>query len=917
MSFQAGNDNFDVSRTSQSSSLDQYARENDLTIDSQGTSFSPAVILNQFRTQRISQLESTSHGLTSDSVLPRLRLPALDLREHLHVPKKSCELLDATLRDKDPDVKVSTGLVFSQYEARRLLNKLKIETVLLPSDPDYDCRELARVIKAQRQARISPSVFPQEVLDNTKDEGPGFPQSAHILGQQLNQTVMEEKLSISKPVLRHLAHALKSDLGDNDRWKWIQGLTARRVPVRRLAVTPPLSPLTSPRQAFIPDADICEVPFASDPVSLLETDLEAARGQVSQIEIENDDSTSSSVTPQLPLLPDSPETAVQVAKLRSRRVQTPLLPSTSSDKGLDIPLLVQTMDIDDILSKPGQVEQATNETISNVDEDLRTIMAASAGSLTRSIEQEYISAAEAIARVRVPVMDFSVPEAEWQMLPMEFRVHFMWLYRALKIHEFPHWKKDRKSDSLLRWVPFLHKIDINGLTNDSISGGSDLDSLRLADAEEVPATANYVWKRPGLAILRESENADEFEQLETIAETNTAQDLSTLCKKRLYEGYTEVDRLEESSSPIALVAPSQNEEAVTAELSKKQEAPIAPNSPTVSNLLSTYMDIHTSKRQRLDKSSFFSGITQTGNSQYTIKPAIHPVQTHRSILSSEANQPQKKTLQDAPCPKISLPDEPTKIIKGLTLDRSLFSRIERLYPTAEIIERDFSRWQELASTVKSASSSTVISPLEAEADIIVSPVTGIIITTLLQVIQRPPPGQKGQSALRNRISHAALRYERLVIIVSEGNIEDETVRNMLASELIAYTEFIGFVSSLDTQGHVMYVGGGERTLAQWVVSQLTCYAHEAAAVQEAILQDETYWEVFMRRTGFNAFAAQAILAQFKSCESDSEKDSRWPEYGLAAFMKMGAKDRVKKFRLLLGGERVLNRVNGILEARWK
>ncbi|KAI1261037.1 hypothetical protein F5Y18DRAFT_213805 [Xylariaceae sp. FL1019] len=910
MSSQAGNGSLPI---------DQYARENDLTVDSQGGIFSPAVILNDSRTQLIGQTGPIRHSLTNDCVLPPLRLPALDLREHLHVPKRSCELLDATLRDKELDIEVPAGLMSSRYEARRLLNKSKIEPVLLPSDADYDCRELARIIKTQRQPRIGPSVFPQEILDVTKDEGLEFPETAHTLGQQVNQTLLDEKLSISKPVLYHLAHALKSELGDNDRCKLMQELTVRRMPVRQLAMTPPLSPLTSPGESFIPDADICQVPFASDPISLLETDLDAARGQVLQLEIEKDDSsTSRAVTPKLPLLPDSPETVVQMPKLKSRRVETPLLPSTSSDKGLDIPSFVQSMDIDNTLSQPGQAEQATNETILNVDNDLQTLMAASADSLTKTIEQEHISAAEAIARVKVPVVDFSVSEAEWQMLPMEFRAHFMWLYQTLNIHELPHWKKDRKSDSLLRWVPFLEKIDTNGLTNESIDAGSNLDALlEFGDAGDVPTAAEYVWKRPGLAILRESEIADEFEHMEIISGLNTAHDLSTLCEKRRNEGHTEIDRSNESSSPIALVAPSRTEEAIAGESSKKQDAPIAPNSPTVSNLLSNYMDIHTSKRQKLGNSSFFSGSTQVQNSQCATKPAFHQAQMYQNVLSSEASQPQKKALQDAPCPKISLPDEPTKIIKGLTLSRSLFSRIEQLYPTAEIIERDFGRWHEQTSAQTSASSLTVISPHEAEADIIVSPVTGLIITTLLQVIQRPASGQKRQSALRSRISLAALRYERLIIMVSEGNVEDETVRNMLASELTAYTEFIGFVSSLDTQGHVVYVGGGEKTLAKWVVSQLTRYAHEAAAVHEIILQDETYWEVFMRRAGFNAFAAQAILAQFKSCDSDSEKDSCWPDYGLAAFMKMGAKERVQRFRLLLGGERVLGRVNRVLEARWK
>jgi hypothetical protein len=86
------------------------------------------------------------------------------------------------------------------------------------------------------------------------------------------------------------------------------------------------------------------------------------------------------------------------------------------------------------------------------------------------------------------------------------------------------------------------------------------------------------------------------------------------------------------------------------------------------------------------------------------------------------------------------------------------------------------------------------------------------------------------------------------------------------------------------------------------------------------------WEVFLRRAGLNPFAAQIILVTFKDpydmpLSSSSPESSDVPEkiiniFGLPAFLLLSAEERIARFQVLLGGSRILSRVNALLDRKW-
>ncbi|KAI1121888.1 hypothetical protein F5Y10DRAFT_91722 [Nemania abortiva] len=907
-----------------SSQPDQYARDNQLTIESQTDPLSLALQISGSVPQPTS--DARPSGLTSDVLLSRLQVPTTDLREQLDMPKESINALARALQHDAIDINVCHETPLVQYEARKRFAALMFEPPTLPNDLDYDCDELARTIRQQRQQPcVNPGLFPLDRLNINNDEGLEFPDTSYHFRRKLDHIVRHEKLDVPRETIYHLASTRRDDWSDDDNYRVLEEAMPRRNFVRDLIFTPPLSPYADYEEHFVPEAEVCEVPIASDPNSMLSDDLKAAESAVLQKELERDISpTLDSDFLRFSPLIDPLALGRKKPKVESTKLESPLSPITSPFHPTNtepiIPALLRSMDIDRVLSDTEPLKMAVLQVVDqseSMNHSLQDVMGESAAAVLRSVEQERVSIADAIARVEVPIMDFSIPEPEWETFPMDARIHLKWLSKSYEI-EIPPWKKDSRADMKLRWIPFLQKMEWRTLTKETIDCERDLSQLlKLLDPEEVPTSANYVWKRPGVAILHEIECDEHVEEITPPAKA--IHDLANLAKKRRLENNSvDIGRSPSSSSCLSvdLVVPHRriSPERLT---DRSNLLPSLESNLAVSSLLSNYINMHTAKRRKQDRSSFFPPTSKPeAVSQSASIARSYQSKGYNSSLPAARKEVRNRATLRAPCPEIKPSGTPTKLIKGLTLSRGLFSRLEKLYPTAEIIERDFDRWNTLAWGHQSVLRSTVVSSLAAEADVIISPATGIVVTTLLKVIQKPLPDRVGQSSIRERISSVAVRYERLIVLVSEGNTMDDTVRDLTLSETTSYSEFVGFVAGLDSKVEVFYVGGGEATLAKWLVSFAVRYAPEAAEIQDRLIQDETHWEVFLRRAGFNAYAAQAILMRLKGRDRNPKEERDCSKYGLAAFMMMTGTERLHHFRDLMGGENVLNRVNRTLETRW-
>ncbi|KAI0553576.1 hypothetical protein F4679DRAFT_580303 [Xylaria curta] len=900
-------------------SSDHYARENHLTIDSQINPFSLVLQIHG------SIPQPTSNGLITDASLPRLHLPTSGSPEQFEVPDESSDLLACALQYDDIDFSTQYQMPLAKYEARKRLSGFKVDPPALLSDPDYDYYELAKAIRKQQQPNLRREMIPLERRNLTNDEGLVFPDSVDQFRRKIDQGVYHEKLNVPKEAIHHLVHALQDDWHDSENQQFLKEVMLSPTLVRNLVVTPPLSPYDEHEEDFVPDIDVCEIPVASDSSSMLGDDLKAAESAALQKERERDLSPAidTNMLPSSPLL-DPLHLFVQQSKISSIRMESPPSPMTSpsqcTNEGVDIPALLKSINIDHASpnfesSGAGDVQTDGKEGI--FDLGLEAVMKESAEAVLRGIEQEHISVADAIARVEVPVLDFSIQEPEWHNLPMDTLAHLKWLYEShdIKISPCP---RHSRADLKLRWLPFLKNINPKILTEETISCEGNLSQMvSFPDSKEVPTSADYVWKRPGFAILRELEGEEHLEEI--ISPINAITNLASLARKRRLEMHAVELEMNSSSgmglSTADLIATPLSLHKRKANLLSSMESKSA-----ISTLLSNFIDLRTAKRRKEDKSSYFMS---TSEPEVELKSSSirGPSQSEEKVASRSQSEtlgrPRKKSTLPAPCACLDIPRVPTKLIKGLTLSRKLFFGLEKMYPEATIIERDFDRWNTVTEGQGSVLSSTLVSSLAAEADVVVSPTTGIIVTTLLKAIQKPPPGHRGQSPIRERISCVALRYERLIVLVSEASTVDETVRDLTPPEAIAYAEFVGFTIGLDSKVEAFYVGGGEDTLLRWLVSSAIRHAPEAAESQEHLIQDETQWEVFLRRAGFNAYAAQAVLGRLKLDERDVDGESECSKPSLAAFIMMTDVERLRRFRDLMGGESVLDRVNKTLATKWR
>jgi hypothetical protein len=267
---------------------------------------------------------------------------------------------------------------------------------------------------------------------------------------------------------------------------------------------------------------------------------------------------------------------------------------------------------------------------------------------------------------------------------------------------------------------------------------------------------------------------------------------------------------------------------------------------------------------------------------------------------------------------IPVPETPGKSTAAIPIiassrimaNRQLLRYIHTALPNVEMCERD-----------AVIPASTYSSGAHVEADFTISASTGVMTTTLQKLKQRSLPGQTSTSGIRETIASTAIRYERLVVLVSEGNNlsvgDGAVVWTLDHLDCDALVDLTVWAHSLDSDVQISYVPGGEKELAGWLAAAFAQHGSIDGNMQ--LLQDETMWERWLRVAGLNAYAAQAVLVRLKLREDDSHDTGlsrAQKRFGVAAFVSMTAEERFERFASVLCGERVLRRVSEAIDGGW-
>ena len=635
------------------------------------------------------------------------------------------------------------------------------------------------------------------------------------------------------------------------------------------------------------------------------------------------------------------------ASLQDRKVEVPLSPlhseRTPLSKKKSVSFSESLPELTSVLPPP--IPKPENTSSSDIDAFFGEAIAPIGLKAERTIEQEQLQEEDTTLRVLVPVMDFSLPIAPWKakfhapMFDNGGKIYKKILTEMKALHFSKHiWPMSGKAERELRWAPFpsaLGRVESQERIPDD---GSTTEFL--AQPERVDVNT-LTWKPEGLRLLDDLADSDgELEEGIFPEETN----FEILIRKRKLE-------LDESQSLSSGSDESKN--VPKANLSSKRHATAV--FPEINSHSTTQMD-RVSKISPC-KQPFIDGFSTMGALEEFLsirkgtinKPKILKAEHHFPTSSSTPSfDPSKRNSENEisapvskskllPSPDIQTPTIPAPFVISATLlsIRQLFRRIEHLFPSAVFIERDFtlhlpppqrplSKFNANPQLHPPSPKGTTPPPLTTttiadEADLLLSPSTGLICTTLQKIKQRSLPGQVSRSAICEHVLRTSPRYERLLILVSENRHDGASQLDQ--GDSTALVKFTAFCSNvIESEVHVTFLASGEEELAKWIVAMMIKYG-VAEHEEVKLIQDETLWEIWLRRAGMNAFAAQAVLGKVKEGEScggaDGGKGDGFDgEWGLKAFVKMSARERYKRFEVLLGGRKMLGRVGEVVDGRW-
>lgn len=686
-----------------------------------------------------------------------------------------------------------------------------------------------------------------------------------------------------------------------------------------------MSPVTQP---FIPSSDTCELELLSDLTSPTRDEAREVEREIFKKDailptqrkagdfLQNDghplmDSCNiGKIFSPLKGIED-PLSSPQTPKLlrQSHKVDVPLSPPTSDQlppwkrKNVSwretVTEIIQGMP----LAIPNPEQVSSDDIDALFEETIRPIGIKA----ERNIEQEQLQEADTTLRATVPVMDFSLPLAPWnaniQALKANQKDYIRKTLTDMKsLHFNKHfWPINGRLDRELRWTPFpaaLGKVE----TQESISDNGFVEQY-ITPPEQVDVET-LTWKPDGLRIFDELAESDEELEEGTFPEET---DTESLLQKRKAEMEDFEDHHVHSDAHFKMPR---------MEASKKIREKLSCNPPTsfsAMNALDNYMEV---MQGRIDTPK------STTCAYFTPMRATTKANPPEKLDNPDARS-NELTYRPMPSPNIDVPSfaVPFVISTSFLSQRKLARLVQRLFPSAEFFERDFSLYQESqqAPTLKANAKSKGQNVVEYEADILLSPSTGLIATTLQKIKQCSLPGQAARSAVRERIKQTAPRYEKLIVLVSQDRRTGTSLDVMAdydsqlnSGDCEAFVEFTSFCSNVQCEVFVTFVAGNEDDLARWIAAMMVKHGNTDRKMK--LIQDETVWEVFLRRAGMNPFAAQAILGCLKADDHDQRDDA--VPFGLTAFIKMPVEEKFTRFETLLGGRGLLRRVSQVLDGRW-
>ncbi|KAK3687716.1 hypothetical protein B0T22DRAFT_479008 [Podospora appendiculata] len=942
--------------------VDEYARFHGLTLDSLYDPLSRAFDRDPFVAATLAPVEP-GQLLEHNKPLQECTFhPIQPFREHLEIKAGAFHRLREVakpLKEHEVADLMSELCCTETFKTRRL----KLELPALRSDHVMDCVRLSRRVKAFQKPALTNHRLPLLPTDEVKGEGLKFPASVRNMDNTLMKRLGKETIEIERKTMEVLAWSLRVQWTHKDQGGFAESVLAYEGLGHKEPLTPPLSPRThDPPEYFVPDGEFCEIPAPPDTDLGLSAEIKAAEQKI----FREDNKFWNAFSVREPASPDRYNDLDLSGMIKAGELR--LIQSSASpmpvprDLKVEVPLLPQDTD-KEITKLPTRVilpedlakaRELMSTEPNATDTPFTDFLQEKATSVMRSVEQEKPQPLDATARVPVPIMDFSIPKPDWEYGERIYSASemFRWIRRTTDTDwTGQKWPRNKTVEHKMVWAPLAHmgektlvleKIDVDPYLIPKF--------LKVPKGGDLMTAVDCVNKKPGLTILRaENDDSDDDDDENVEAISDTATTTSSPSERPLRSYLLQSSRKTTASltsqpqipKPVKARPPPEDletllkgrkrvlEEIVQQRQSARNGASGQPKSLSEIGV-SDIIDASTIDSTNILRAytGEYTDYTSLVDNFVELNPPKRPKLTHIPHFNSSGTAP-ATTLRPQPgnaivtlmppppkpvpafAPEISPPNTPPKVIVSFTVSGLLTLELEKLLPGIELIVRDYGKHRPPGLVAGHHWPNT------DEADIVLSPATGILITTMVRLRQRAIPGKAaGQPLFRNVVENVATRHERLVIFISEGNKHSETMGPLSESDARALAGFQGFAAGLASNIQVMFVGGGIETLAKWVAATICDYtAAESLPVRDFVLPMETSWELFLRRAGMNAYAAQVVLEMFK-VPDDQPAIGGSQMYGLPRFVMMTSEERVTMFGGVFGGRRVLDRVSERIDSPW-
>jgi hypothetical protein len=545
------------------------------------------------------------------------------------------------------------------------------------------------------------------------------------------------------------------------------------------------------------------------------------------------------------------------------------------------------------LLRSEEAPQSSAEDGAYFEEALQSILDEKHHQANQRLEQEQLNPEDVSLRLPVPAVNFQIPDPEWMLQLSASQDHFEWLQQfSPNAFHLTCYKDLIRLEASLKWTPIPHKSGKVSLTEPSIQLRPVARELLTLRPPRL-CSHNYIVSRNllmVLQILNDEEIEQEFASVVVSSPSICHQDQDSSTA-------TSQSQKPHVAQSLKELIGSLRQGARNKDVCERENLLLeATDSSASSSLLSSFMQLRQPKRPKKASSS----------SQSSAAPRAMPFMADPTILPVIQEEAQSE-LQDAPAPNLDIPQETCRYIVSLDLNRSTLSYLEKVWPQAELIDRDFSQYNTVAWSPGSAQRREIISSLAFEADISMSPGAGLILTTILKVKQKPLPGSSALTPFCERVRRVSEKYESLIILVSESNPLGEYVGSPTPSDISGYADFVRFTTSLRAGISTHLVSGCDETISKWALSIMSRYSLSAHQFGPFLDFRDGAWELFLRRAGLNISAAQIIAGLLAS---------EYGQGGLASFLSMRAEERVSKYGQIMGGRRILNNVSRVLDREW-